>query len=297
MPARRTRSILLALTAALLLAPAGASASFHLTKITEVFPGTAAVPDSAFVELQAYQAGQNLLKDHDFKAYDAAGSVLETFTIPANPASSQTQRTALYSDSSPPDGVTPDSVFVDLGGRINPTGGAVCFETVDCVAWGSFAGGGLPSPAGAPVAPGGIPDGISISRSIAPGCATLLEGADDSNVSAADFGLTADPSPRPNSTSPPEHACAGGAPKTVIDRGPKKMTTKARATFRFSSPDAGVKFECRLDRKPFKRCSSPQVYKSLDAGKHSFSVRAIRAGTADPSPARYSWKVTKPKRG
>lgn len=297
---RRFGSVLAALAAVAVIAPPGAGASFHLMKVTEVFPGRAADPDSAFLEIQSYQAGQNLLKDHALKTYDASGAVLGTFTIPANAPNAQTQRTALYADSAPPDGVAADATFADLGGKIDPAGGAVCFETIDCVAWGSFsAPGALPSPAGAPVAPAGIPDGASISRSITPGCATLLEDSDDTNASSADFGQSANPSPRPNSVSPPEQACSGGAgvPGTVIDRGPKRKTSKAKATFRFSSPDAGASFECRLDGAGFKSCQSPQTYKNLEPGKHSFSVRATVGGSADPSAAKYSWKVTKPKRG
>lgn len=277
------------------IAPAGASASFHLMKVSEVFPGTAAAPDSAFIEIQAYQAGQNLLSGHELRAYDATGTLTGTFTIAANAPNAQTQRTALYADSAPPGGVVADGTFPNLDGKLNPAGGAVCFETIDCVAWGSFnANGSLPSPAGSPIAAAGIADGSSISRSIAPGCATLLEDADDTNVSSADFALGANPTPRPNSVSPPEQACSsGGAPSTVIDRGPKKKTSKTKATFKFSSPDAGAEFECSLDGKAFKSCSSAQTYKKLKPGKHSFRVRAVVAGTEDPSPAKYSWKVKK----
>jgi len=49
---------------------------------------------------------------------------------------------------------------------------------------------------------------MSLERSIAPGCPTLLEAGDDTDNSSADFTLAA-PSPRNNATTPTETACAG----------------------------------------------------------------------------------------
>lgn len=281
-----------------LVVPPLASAGFHLAKVSEVHPGTAANPDAAFIELQAYQAGQNQVGNHVFRVYGATAGTFTNFTIMGNVPNAQTQRTVLLADTAPPGGVTGDSTYPTLGDAIDPNGGAVCFETIDCVAWGNFTGEGqLPSPVGGPVAPSGIPAGSSVSRSIARGCATLLEDTDDTNDSASDFSLTA-PSPRPNSISPPETACAGGggAPDTEIDRGPKRKTASSKATFRFSSPIAGVSFECQLDRRAYAPCGSPKVYVRVKPGKHVFRVRALLDGAADPSPAEYRWKVTKPKR-
>ncbi len=157
----------------------------------------------------------------------------------------------------------------------------------------------LPGAVGAPVSPTGIPGGSSITRSIAAGCATLLEASDDTDDSAADFTVTTEKTPRPNSETPTEKACGGGgggdAPDTSIDKGPKKKTSKTSAKFKFSSPDKGADFECSLDGKKFKGCSSPLKLKSLKAGKHTFEVRAVVGGTEDESPASYKWKV-KPKK-
>jgi hypothetical protein len=47
------------------LASPAASATFHLMKVREVFPGTAAAShNDAFIELQMYVAGQNLVGGH-----------------------------------------------------------------------------------------------------------------------------------------------------------------------------------------------------------------------------------------
>lgn len=90
---------------------------------------------------------------------------------------------------------------------------------------------------------------------------------------------------------------AGGSkdltpPQTSILRGPKPKATNRTRTFSFVSSEAGSTFECKLDRRPFKRCRSPQTYKKLKPGKHLFEVRAIdKAGNLDPTPAKRKFTV------
>jgi len=76
-----------------------------------------------------------------------------------------------------------------------------------------------------------------------------------------------------------------------------KRTTKRFATFRFSSPRAGVHFQCRLsgERVPAKlrdwrACSSPQRYARLLPGRKLFHVRAL-SGSAKSGEARRSWSI------
>jgi virginiamycin B lyase len=93
------------------------------------------------------------------------------------------------------------------------------------------------------------------------------------------------------------------APDTKIGKGPKKTVKTrgktAKVTFKFSSSDAGAKFECALvtirkgKKAPtpkFKGCKSPKKL-SLKPGKYRFSVRAVLNGAADPSPASKAFKV------
>lgn len=297
--AMRRPSLLLIVLGASILLPASASANFHLVKISEVYPGTPGDPESTFVELQAYQAGQNQLMGHQILFKDMNGDNIDTMAFGGNAPNAQSQRTILMSGSS----VSGSDDVKNIAGLILPAGGAICFENIDCVAWGNITPVGLaslPSPAGQPVAPAGIPEGSSLTRSIAGGCATLLEASDDTNGSAADFSITTAESPRGNAVTPTETACnesPGADPDTVIDRGPKKRSTKTKATFLFSSPDAGVTFECRLDGKPFKTCESPQGYRRLGKGRHTFSVRAVLGGRSDLSPATYGWKVKGKRKG
>ena len=284
--------------AAAALVPAGASAAFHLMKVSEVYPGTLACPDCSFVELQMYAGGQNLVGGHSVRVYSMSGAVVPvaTSTFPSNAPNGQTQRTILVGDVSVP-GRDFDGNF---GTSIDAGGGAVCFDTIDCVAWGAVNTAALPAGAnvGTPAPP--IPDGSSLTRSIAPGCATLLEASDDTDNSTADFALIATETPRPNSVAPTEVACGGGGgtgePETIINKGPRKQTTKRKAKFKFSSPDAATGFECSIDGKPFTACSSPKKYKRLKRKKHTFEVRAIGAEGTDPTPATYKWKIRKPKK-
>lgn len=87
-------------------------------------------------------------------------------------------------------------------------------------------------------------------------------------------------------------------PETTITKSPRKETRKRRATFRFTSSEADATFQCRLDRRPARRCESPTTFRHLRAGKHTFKVRAIgKAGDSDRSPAVYTFKVVRQRSG
>lgn len=281
-----------AFLAAFALATGSASAAFHLMKIREV--GKANPVD--YVELQMYESGQNLVDGRYIRTYDGNGVLDTTFELPSNVASGQSQRTILVARNEPGLPVTPDFSTSDFSVRSN---GAVCFLStvaplagIDCVSYGSFTGvpGGDPSPTGTPVP--GLASGTSIHRSIARGCPTLLEAADDTNDSAADFAV-GPASPRSNATAPTERACAKPdtkAPDTEITKKPKKRITKRRVRIAFASSEAGSSFECKLDKGAFKPCDSP-FEKGVGIGRHKFQVAATdKAGNADASPAKVKFR-------
>ena len=284
---------------ALLLLASPAWASFHLIKVREVFPGTVARPNSGYVELQMYASGQNLVQLGELEVLSSAGTVTNSFTPSASVANGANQRTVLIADtefSSQFPGITAD--FTDAGLNLNPSGGAVCWPQTeppfdDCASWGSFsAKASLPSPGDAgPALPSGIPDGMAIRRTIAPGCATLLEDADDSNNSAVDFSAVS-PAPRNNASTPSEHECT--VPNTVIDTKPANPTKATTASFTYHAvPATGASFECRLDSEAFSSCSAAGTSYAgpLSEGSHTFEVRAANENGPDASPALYSWKV------
>jgi hypothetical protein len=281
----------------------GAHATFHEMSIRELYPGSIAQPESEYVELQMWSPGQNFVKGHTLRTYDAGGAASGTDTFAANVPSGANQSTILLATPAAEAqfGVKADA---PLGANaLDPAGGGVCWEELDCVSWGGFSGK-LPSPAGTPAAAGGIPDEMALRRGILSGCPTLLEAGDDHDNSAADFSATF-PAPRPNSVAPTEHACAtgggsegsggrqgAGAPQTLFRRKPSRRTADRTPTFRFAADEAGVSFQCKVDRGAFKHCRSPFTTAKLSLGRHTFAVRARDdSGKVDPTPARYGFRV------
>jgi hypothetical protein len=130
---------------------------------------------------------------------------------------------------------------------------------------------------------------MSLTRTIARGCPTALDDADDTNNSAADFTITA-PNPRNSSSPITETPCkngsGGGAPNTKIKKRPKNRSADDSPTFKFKSTESGSTFKCKLDHKKFHKCKSPKTYHGVAPGKHTFKVEAIDAdGNVDPTPA------------
>lgn len=96
------------------------------------------------------------------------------------------------------------------------------------------------------------------------------------------------------------------APRTNLGKGPRATVPtrakRAAVSLRFSSPDAGSSFQCRLlrvapkgaRRKPkvpaFAACKSPRSYR-VGRGNYRFEVRAVLSGVVDPSPAVRRFKV------
>lgn len=79
-------------------------------------------------------------------------------------------------------------------------------------------------------------------------------------------------------------------PETTITSGPAngEKTSDSTPTFGFSSSLAGSLFECRYDGGAFAPCataSEDTPANSLSDGAHTFEVRAVAAGHADPTPA------------
>ena len=281
--------------------------------IREVFPGSVARPDSEYVELQMWAAGQNLVGGHQISVYSASGSLVGTAAFAHDVAREANQSTlvAATPEAESDFGFAADAAMAP--GLLDPGGGAVCWESLDCAAWGSFSGS-TPSPTGPPASPGGIPDGMALRRTIEPGCATLLEPGDDRDNSAVDFAAVF-PGPRPNSVDPSEHACSaqtvaagnsgseGGSigaarnrPQTRIRSGPGHSIQDRTPTFRFASSVAGSIYFCKLDGARFKRCRSPFTAPRLRFGHHIFKVDArVPGGAGDPSPAGYDFTVLKPR--
>lgn len=311
-----TKALLAGAMSAMLLPASPALATFHEISIREVYPAG----DSSYVELQMWASGQDHVGGHQLVAYGPTGSVTDNSKFAADVANGANQSTIVVADTGYPLAFSafPAADQTDEDLDLPPSGGAVCWtegSPPDCVAWGNFSGAGsLPSPAGSPAVPGGVPAGMALRRSIDAGCPTSLEVTDDRDNSAADFSLVS-PAPRPNSVAPSERACArsgGGAqgegpggsepsqrgsPQTTLRRKPAKTTSDRTPTLRFGADESGSSFQCKLDAKPFKACRSPFTTKRLKLGHHTFKVRARdESGKLDPSPASYGFTVVAMKK-
>jgi MYXO-CTERM domain-containing protein len=210
---RRSRWSSLVIGLALLFTAAPASASFHLMKVVEVFPGTPAAPQAQYVVIQMYSGNQNFVSGHSIFVYDAAGTRIGQFTFPAAVPIGTSQAKILIAT---PQAATFFGVTADLAmtATIPLDAGAVCFEALDCVAWGDYTGAGaVGTPFNSPGAvvsnqPGlGLVPGQAIKRRLdIAGGPTTLENADDTQDSANDFVLAL-PAPRNNAsqtgTAPP----------------------------------------------------------------------------------------------
>ncbi|MGH2711685.1 MAG: hypothetical protein ACRDH9_10840 [Actinomycetota bacterium] len=205
-----------------------ARASFHFMKVREVYAGSLLEAKADFVELQMYSVGQTVVSGKKLTLYDQAGKS-RVCTIPQNVANGANQETILFAtmEAQTAFGVNPDFLIPDF---LSGAGGAVCFESPDCVSWGSFSGT-TTSPAGTPKA-GGITVGESIDRRTnISGDPSMLEAADDTDNSANDFEGEA-PSPNPNGplTLGTATCTAAGGGGTDTDEPSSKITAPKHRT-------------------------------------------------------------------
>jgi hypothetical protein len=283
----------------LFVLPASAQASFHFMKVREVYVGDTAHPDSEYVELQMYAAGQNLVGGHQLREYDcttATSCTAVNSTFGANLPNGQNQQTILLAttEAQTQFSITADKVLPS--GSLDPAHGAVCWATdlptpVDCVSWGNYNGPNA-ALAGTPVDPSGVPDAMALTRTIAPHCATMLENGDDSNDSATDFSNAA-AIPRNNSSTiletpcPPENS---SAPSISGTPAPGKTLTCSQGSWTGSSPISYSYVWLRDNAAITGATSSTYAVKAADAG-HAVRCR-VTASNAGGSAMAASSPVT-----
>jgi hypothetical protein len=145
---------------------------------------------------------------------------------------------------------------------------------------------------GSPASPGGVTAGKALHRTIALGCSTILEDADDTDSSATDFSEQT-PNPRNNASPITETDCE--TPEARIDSRPTNPTQETSAAFLFRSIPTGAVMECKLDTGPFQECQNlddePFEYPGpLADGSHTFQVRGVNSqGTG--AATGYTWIV------
>jgi hypothetical protein len=83
-------------------------------------------------------------------------------------------------------------------------------------------------------------------------------------------------------------------PQLKITFGPAFKTRLRRPIFRFAdlTGQPGTRFFCRVDKKPWKGCTSPVKVKKQSFGRHVFAVKAVNAvGTPSARPLKRAFKV------
>lgn len=134
------------------MTPEQSSAAFHLMRIDEVMAGSGGDPSVQFVELQMTSSGQRFVSGHFISFRDSEDSETGRFTFPGNVTNSNLGEsilvgTAAFAQAS---NVAPDFT---MNPGIMPTDGRVCFESIDCVAYGNFAAPNSPYGSPAPALP------------------------------------------------------------------------------------------------------------------------------------------------
>ncbi len=83
-------------------------------------------------------------------------------------------------------------------------------------------------------------------------------------------------------------------PVTRITFGPSFRTLRRKVVFRFTDETGqpNTRFSCKLDRRRWRRCSSPFRVAKLSAGPHVFKVRGVNgAGEGEATPAKRRFRV------
>ncbi|MDQ4082510.1 MAG: hypothetical protein M3123_06440 [Actinomycetota bacterium] len=81
-------------------------------------------------------------------------------------------------------------------------------------------------------------------------------------------------------------------PNTIVHGGPPRTTRSRTASFHIVSTKSGSRFQCKLDRRPWRSCRASVTYRGLSRGRHTFGARAIdSSGAVDPTPATRTWRI------
>ena len=79
-------------------------------------------------------------------------------------------------------------------------------------------------------------------------------------------------------------------PKTFLTHHPHRRTHRRKVAFAFDSNVAGARFKC-FDAGGWRKCRSPHVFRHLKPGRYKFKVKAIVNGVADPTPAKFIFRI------
>jgi hypothetical protein len=82
-------------------------------------------------------------------------------------------------------------------------------------------------------------------------------------------------------------------PETKITK-LKKRHRRVKLRFTATGTKEAVTFLCRLDKRRWRPCTSPKVFKRLKPGRHVVKVRAFTPTASDPTAAKRKFKIKRP---
>jgi hypothetical protein len=146
------------------------------------------------------------------------------------------------------------------------------------------AGGDLHLAAGSLLIDAGNPAAAGFARD-RDGSARVTDG-DGDGIAVRDMGAYERPASIVTTPKAPDTA----APDTAVTSRPHRRVTKRRVTFGFASTEGSSTFQCKLDGRPWRSCTSPTRYR-VTIGWHRFRVRASDpSGNTDPLPASFRFR-------
>jgi len=80
-------------------------------------------------------------------------------------------------------------------------------------------------------------------------------------------------------------------PRARLTKRPGRHTRDRTPTFRFRSTARGSTFRCRIDGRPFHRCTSPTTLRRLTSGPHTFRVQAVDPNGQASAPTIWRFHV------
>lgn len=87
----------------------------------------------------------------------------------------------------------------------------------------------------------------------------------------------------------------GCVPQTAIVR-LKVRQRRAKVRFTATGTKEPLTFRCRLDRRRWRPCVSPKVYKHMKPRRHVIKVRAFSPLASDQTPAKRHFRIKRPAR-
>ena len=115
---------------------------------------------------------------------------------------------------------------------------------------------------------------------------TYAIAVDGANGDWGSFELRLREAPLPRVPRPPD---------TLIRKEIKIRGATAKVLFA-ATRGIEARYLCKLDGRPFRRCSSPKTYRGLNPGRHRFAVTSIALdefGERDPTPAVRHFRIPK----